>query len=131
MGSEENPNKHRLLKRSTTVRERVQQAASSEEPRRLQKGRRRLATPFKFVGRKIAKVSKRLGKFKILRIIGYIFVPPYFRNSYKELRQVTWPNRRETLQLVLAVVLFAIVFGVAVAVIDYGLDKLFKQVLLK
>jgi len=47
------------------------------------------------------------------------------------LRQVTWPNRKESRQLTLAVILFAVIFGAMVTVLDYGLDKVFKQVLLK
>ena len=66
-----------------------------------------------------------------MRIIGAILLPRYFRNSWKELRQVTWPNGRESRRLTIAVVLFATVFGLVIALVDYGLDKVFKQVLLK
>lgn len=86
-----------------------------------------IAAPFVFVGRPIGK----LGRFKIFRFVGLIFVPRYFRNSWKELKQVTWPTRRESWQLTSAVILFAVVFGVMIALVDFGLDKLFKQVLLK
>ncbi len=58
-------------------------------------------------------------------------VPPYFVNSWREVRQVTWPNRRETWRLTLAVFIFAIVFGALVAGVDKGLDLLFKKVILK
>ena len=68
---------------------------------------------------------------KILRFVGRIIFPSYFRNSWRELKLVTWPNGKQTRQLVYAVLLFAIVFGAIVALVDYGLDKLFKQVLLK
>ena len=68
--------------------------------------------------------------FKFLRFLRFI-IPPYFRNSWKELKQVTWPNRKETRQLTVAVFIFAIAFGILVAVTDYGLDKIFKKVLLK
>ncbi len=58
-------------------------------------------------------------------------VPSYFVNSWLEVRQVSWPNRRETWRLTLAVFIFAIVFGALVAAVDKGLDELFKQVILK
>ncbi len=70
--------------------------------------------PFRFIGNFL---------YKIL-FIGY------FMASWRELRQVTWPGRRETAQLTLAVFMFAIGFGIMIAVVDYGLDKLFKEVLL-
>lgn len=51
--------------------------------------------------------------------------------SWKELRQVTWPGRKETAQLTIAVSIFAIGFGFLVAIIDYGFSKLFEEVILK
>lgn len=89
--------------------------------------KRQAGAPFRAAGR----AGKKLGKFKPFRILGFILVPPYFRNSWKELRQVTWPTFRVSLRLSFAVIVFAIVFGCLVALLDYGLDKLFKQVLLK
>lgn len=43
---------------------------------------------------------------------------------------VTWPSRQQTRQLTFAVILFSIVFGILVALVDFGLDKLFKKVIL-
>jgi hypothetical protein len=51
-------------------------------------------------------------------------------SAWKELRQVTWPGRKETRQLTLAVFVFATVFGLMVTLTDYGLDKVFKKVIL-
>lgn len=83
--------------------------------------------PLRYVGRQLA----RLERFRVVRWTGLVLVPPYFRNSWRELRGVTWPNRRETWQLTWAVIIFSVIFGVLVAVVDYGLDKLFKQFILK
>lgn len=58
-------------------------------------------------------------------------VPPYFVNSWREVKQVTWPNRRETWRLTLAVFIFAVVFGALIAGVDKILDLLFKKVILK
>lgn len=57
-------------------------------------------------------------------------IPSYFRESWQELRQVTWPNRKQTVQLTMAVFVFAIAFAIFVGVLDYGLDKIFRKVLL-
>ena len=86
-----------------------------------------IAAPFKWIGHQLAK----LGRFKVVRVIGQIVWPKYFRNSWKELRLVTWPNRRETWQLTLAVIIFSVIFGVIIAVVDFGLDKAFKQLIIK
>ena len=80
-----------------------------------------------WLGRKLAKV----GRLKPFKILGKILWPTYFRNSWKELRQVTWPTRRETWQLTLAVIIFSVIFGVIIAVVDFGLDKAFKQLIIK
>lgn len=58
-------------------------------------------------------------------------VPSYFVNSWREVRQVTWPNRRETWRLTLAVFIFAVVFGALIAGVDKSLDLIFKKVILK
>lgn len=59
------------------------------------------------------------------------FAPGFIKNSWGEIRQVTWPGRRETMRLTMAVFIFSVIFGAFVAVLDFGLDKLFKQVILK
>lgn len=55
----------------------------------------------------------------------------YLYDSLSELRDVTWPSFRESLRLTGAVIIFAIIFGFFVAIVDFGLDKVFKQILLK
>lgn len=76
----------------------------------------------------------KLSIFSFLRSILRPFrwlIPRYFVNSWREVRQVTWPNRRETWRLTLAVFIFAIVFGALIAGVDKVLDLLFKKVILK
>lgn len=70
--------------------------------------------------------TRRPVKF-IGRIIGLRFI----RNSWRELRTVTWPTWKESVRLTGAVIIFAVIFGAFIAVVDYGLDKVFKQILLK
>ncbi len=124
---EANKQKRRLIK-SDTVREvAAKQEEAAAKPRRLRKTRRVAGAPFRAIG----WFFRQLGRVKVLRIVGYVLVPPYFRNSWRELRKVTWPTLKQSRQLTTAVMLFAIVFGVLVATVDYGLDKLFKQVLIK
>lgn len=122
--------KHRLVKKAETVREQTEKstkdlAQKESSVTRLTLGY--IAKPFRVVGKGIAKVGHK----QPFRFVGHILWPAYFRNSWKELRQVTWPNRRESWQLTSAVIIFATVFGVLIAIVDFGLDKLFKQVLLK
>lgn len=122
--------KRRMVKKAETVREKTEKSAQPKPEKKTGVVRltlRYIGVPFKWLGRKLAK----LGRFKPFKVLGKILWPAYFRNSWKELRQVTWPTRRETWQLTLAVIIFSVVFGVIIAVVDFGLDKLFKQLILK
>jgi preprotein translocase subunit SecE len=58
-------------------------------------------------------------------------VPGFLRNAWAEIRQVSWPGRKETARLTVAVFIFSIIFGSFVAALDYGIGKLFKEVILK
>jgi preprotein translocase SecE subunit len=122
--------KRRLVKKAETVREKAKKAQATEgttQPRRLNATRNKAGAPFRAAGRGL----KKAGKVKPLRILGFIIVPPYFRNSWRELRQVTWPKLPVSLRLTFAVIVFAVVFGALVALLDFGLDKIFKEVLIK
>lgn len=125
----------RKVKNPETFRERALKASEqSQQPDRRSRLRSVAGKPAK----PIAGVVRRVGQNKLsqtigkpFRLLGRILFPMYFRNSYRELRQVQWPNRSESRQLTFAVLAFAVVFGILVAIVDYGLDKLFREVLLK
>jgi preprotein translocase SecE subunit len=121
----------RRIRREVSIREKVEKGSASDDAPKKKSPIRRF---FRLIGkpfRPIGRFLKWLGHFKVMRIIGYIIVWPYIRNSWRELRQVTWPTKKESRRLTLAVIIFAIVFGVLIAVVDYGLDKIFKRILLK
>jgi preprotein translocase SecE subunit len=122
----------RRVKNPDTFREKAQKAAeTSGQPKkigRLRQGIIKLLGPvFLPAGRSLSK----LFSLKPFRLIGRILLPGYFRNSWRELRQVTWPTWRQSRQLTFAVLVFAVFFGAAIALVDLGLDKVFKNVLLK
>ncbi len=122
--------KRRLRAPSETLRERsdkIQQASLTDTPRRRSAFISGFTSPLRVIGRSLGK----LGHIRIFRWIGLVLLPPYFRKSWRELRLVTWPNRRQSLQLTSAVVIFSIIFGVIIAGLDFVLDKLFKQLILK
>lgn len=125
--------KRRIVRKVETVREKAEKSSQPKPERTgvLRLTLRYIAAPFRWIGRQLAKPFKFLGKFKVFKFIGKILWPAYFRNSWKELRQVTWPTRRETWQLTLAVIIFSVIFGTLVALTDYGLDKVFKKLILE
>lgn len=121
-------------KKPQTVREQAKAAQErGSKPRRLKQtastSKKPLRSAFHF-GKKeyfIPLPNNRFGKF--LNKKRHI-IPTYFRDSWKELKQVTWPDRKQTTRLSIAVVVFAIVFSVLIAIVDYGLDKIFRAIIL-
>ena len=127
--SESSKPKRRVVKKAETVRELAEKSANAQPKKRgiVRLTLHYIGKPFVLIGKQLAK----LGRFKPFRVLGFIIVPPYFRNSWKELKLVTWPTGREAWRLTLAVIIFSIIFGVMIAGVDWVLDKVFKQVLLK
>lgn len=138
--ADETPKKAiRRVRNAETFRERAIKAAEiSDQPGRadrLKNAGGKLTNPLlKPIGQTASNVA-RLKAFrwlrKPLRLIGKLIFPVYLRNSWRELRQVTWPSWKESRRLTYAVLIFAIIFGAAIALVDYGLDTVFKHILLK
>lgn len=83
--------------------------------------------PLKHIGHALAWFFR----LRVVKFIGRIVGLRYLRNSWRELRGVTWPTFRESRRLTTAVIIFSVVFGLLIAVVDFGLDKAFRQILLK
>ena len=116
--------KRRKLRSVETVRERAERvAAENNKPKREAKAPGVISRFFGATG--------ALPIWRPVKFIGRFIIPSYIRSSWRELRQVTWPSRKQSRQLTGAVVIFSIVFGLIVAAFDYGLDKLFKEVIVK
>jgi preprotein translocase SecE subunit len=132
--------KKRRIRAPQTVREKAQSKTSKAEtakPKKLGKVKKVIAWPFKKVAWPFKKAGKFLGRFRVFRFIAKVFkflakilLINYLISSWKELKLVTWPSRRESWRLTFAVLAFAIVFGALVATLDYGLSHLFKSLLL-
>ena len=116
-----------------SLRERNKKAAEAKNrPKRIRKAATSAAKPAGTVSRvlktefHILPRSENPGFFTKSRKA----TPSYFAKSLAELKNVTWPGRKETWKLVFAVFFFAITLGVFIALLDYGLEKLFKEVIL-
>ena len=119
--SENTPvNKSRVRKVATTAKK------ASGPLRVVGRFLSKLAHPFKFL---LAPFRTKPARF-VGRILNKVLLINYFMSAWKELKQVTWPGRKETRQLTLAVFVFATVFGLLITLTDYGLDKVFKKVIL-
>lgn len=120
-------------KTSQTVRERSQTGAT-KKVRRLKPSVPKPVSAASSGAKSALRPLKKPFQNKPMRFIGRILskvlLINYFRSSWRELRQVTWPNRKETAKLTIAVFMFAIVFGAIIALVDLGLDKVFRKILL-
>lgn len=127
--------KKRRVRKVETVRQKVETAnTAAPKPRKVKKVIKKVSKPLNSAyhfGQKeyyIPLPDNRFWRFMNKR---RHIIPRYFINSYHELKLVTWPNRKQTIQLTIAVFIFAITFGIMIAVIDYGLDRIFKILLIK
>lgn len=134
--SKKSTTKKRVVKKPVeTVREKAAKKASeTPKKRRLTKATTSAKKPItaaKKIGAKeyhpVKLPDNKVGRFltKSRRL-----TPAFLRNSWAELKQVEWPSRKETAKLTLAVLVFALIFGGLVAIVDFGLDKVFKELLL-
>ena len=134
MAEDKNNKKVRRVKKVESVRQRAEKAGVDKKPRRITKTAGSVAKPLVAAHRFGQKEyylplpQNKAGSF--LNKKRKIF-PRFFINAWRELKGVSWPSARETFRLTIAVLMFAIVFGIMIAVVDYGLDKAFKQLLLK
>jgi preprotein translocase SecE subunit len=132
--------KTRKLKPAQTVRERTK-TGDKPKKRRLKQTANAAAKPVKLTGEGLGIIFRPLGfllkPFKtrpvrfVGRILATVLLLRYFYGSWQELRQVQWPTRRQTFSLTMAVFVFATIFGLIIAAVDFGLDKLFRAILIK
>lgn len=126
--------KKETVKKPQTLRERASRAGAEKQPRRLKQAGTNALRPLKALartGRKevyLPMPDTRAGRFLNKR---RSLMPRYFKQAWQEVKQVKWPGRRETAKLTLAVFIFAIFFGLLISLVDYGLDRLFKDLILK
>lgn len=126
------------VKKTETVRERTEKRQGDNKTRRIKrtanKITRPITKPFKYViriGRKeyyLKMPNNKVGRFLNKR---RSIIPSFVKGAWKELKLVTWPTRKETTKLTIAVFTFAVTFGAIIAITDYGLDKLFRSILIK
>ncbi len=130
-----------MAKKSDTTKSKAKKpsmrdvASGKKQPkkRRLKVNGTKATTPLKKVynfGKKeyhpIRLPDNKFGR--VLNKRGRI-IPKYFREAWQEIRLTTWPGRRETARLTVAVFVFSAVFAIIVAILDFGLDKLFRSLL--
>ncbi len=55
----------------------------------------------------------------------------FFRETYDELKKVTWPSKEELIRLTVIVITISVVVGIYIGGIDLALTKITETLLLK
>ena len=122
--------KKESAKKQQTVRERAA-AAKVEKPKRRIKKATGTASKQVSKARSFGKKEYHLplpdnkaGRVlkKRVRIL-----PRFVTEAFKEIRQVTWPDRKNTIRLTIAVLVFAVVISSFVGALDYVFGELFER----
>ena len=77
------------------------------------------------------KVSegKKSGKKPFILFRPFVYLGRYIRDSWRELRQVRWPNRKATWKMVLAVLVYTALFVVLISLLDLFFTWLFSLII--
>ncbi len=94
--------------------------ASREAEKKLNKAEKKAAA-------KKNKDEKPLKECFFL-FIPFIALGRYIRDSFRELRQVRWPNRKETWKLVLSVIVYVIIIAGFIMLLDMLFNYIFSQI---
>ena len=120
-------------KKPQTVRERTRQSGT-KRTRRILNTAGKVAGPIKkassFGKREYHLIPVPDNRFgDILGKKGRI-LPLFVHEAWDQLKMVTWPNARDTVRLTMAVFIFSVIFASIVGVLDFGLGKLFREVII-
>lgn len=75
------------------------------------------------------KAAKNNGKKVFILFRPFVALGRYLRDSWKEIRQVRWPNRKATWKMVLAVFVYTALFMVIILLLDLLFRFIFGLIL--
>ena len=76
-------------------------------------------------------IKKKTNKKPFILIRPFVYLGRYIRDSWRELRQVRWPNRKATWKMVLAVLAYTAIFIIFISLLDMFFTWLFNIILAK
>lgn len=80
---------------------------------------------------KMTVTDKKSEKKPFILIRPFVYLGRYIRDSWRELRQVRWPNRKATWKMVLAVLIYTAIFVIFISLLDLFFTWLFNLILAK
>ncbi len=73
--------------------------------------------------------TKTTGKKPFILFRPFVALGRYLRDSWREIRQVRWPNRKATWKMVLAVLVYTALFVLFISLLDLFFTWLFNLIL--
>ena len=73
--------------------------------------------------------AKKADKKPFILFRPFVALGRYLRDSWRELRQVRWPNRKATWKMVLAVAVYTALFVLIISLLDLFFSWLFNLIL--
>ena len=73
--------------------------------------------------------KQKTGKKPFILFRPFVALFRYLRDSWREIRQVRWPNRKTTWKMVLAVIIYTAIFMVIILLLDMFFTWLFNIIL--
>ena len=73
--------------------------------------------------------KKNAEKKPFVLVRPFVYLGRYLRDSWRELRQVRWPNRKATWKMVLAVLVYTALFVLIISLLDLFFTWLFGLIL--
>ena len=75
------------------------------------------------------KAGKDTGKKPFILFRPFVALGRYFKESWHEIRQVRWPNRKATWKMVLAVLVYTALFMAIISLLDLFFTWLFSLII--
>lgn len=134
--SEKNKKTPRIRKEQETVRQKAdKEAAKRTKPTSRSKIKNKVHKPLSVL-HKVAskeyhpiKAPDKKGVRVLNKKVRYI--PSFLKNSWAELKQVSWPTKISALKLTFAVIIFSVVFAAFVQALDYIFSRVVKEIILR
>jgi len=124
------------LNNTESVRQRIDKQSNPKKRRQIKTTVSKISSPIKSVLRFLTKeyslpLKTPDNKFGRMLSKNRRVIPKFFKDAWNELKLVSWPTKKETTRLTTAVFVFASLFGIAIWLVDLGLDNIFRKVLIK
>ena len=110
------------------VTRKVTVKAKNSENKKTKKADRKAAKKRNKAEKKAANKDEKPLKECFFLFIPFIALGRYIRDSFRELRQVRWPNRKETWKLVLSVIVYVVLIAGFIMLLDMLFNFIFSQI---